>query len=63
MGIVLLSTHLHSLGAEEVKAWSTPSPLSTLLFPDGGGIKVTDCVRDDHVSAPKTPTTETGHDL
>lgn len=47
---------------EEVTPWPMLSPLSAFLFPIGGGIKVTDCMRDDHVSASKAPTTETGHD-
>lgn len=47
---------------EEVTPWPMPSPCLQLLFPVGGGIKVTDCMRDDHVSASKAPTIETGHD-
>lgn len=47
---------------EKVTPWPMPSPLSAFLFPVGGGIKVTDCMRDDHVSASEEPATETGHD-
>lgn len=47
---------------EEVTPWPMPSPLSASLFLVGGGSVVTDCMRDDHVSASKAPITETGHD-